>query len=99
MTCQGKSKKTEQWDRFSREVANHIEGYVIQQYGDYPDPMIEGFDMKDLKTQLVRYVGRIGQNSRGLVEAKRDCLKIAHYACFLYNYLKDMDNYEEEAKA
>lgn len=66
----------------------HIEGYVIPQYGDYPDEMIEGFNLVELKSQLKRYVGRIGTGVRGDIEALRDCYKIAHYACFVWKYLE-----------
>ena len=77
------SNKSQQWQGFSEQVDDHIENYVVPQYGDYPDDMAENFTTADIKAQLQRYVGRIGSNARGPVEAHRDCLKIAHYACLL----------------
>lgn len=83
-----KNKKQE-YAAFALEVIDHIENYVIPQYGDYPDAMIDGFTVQDIKAQLTRYVGRIGFNARGQQEAERDCLKIAHYACLLLRKLRE----------
>lgn len=82
-----KNKKQE-YAAFALEVIEHIENYVIPQYGDYPDKMIEGFTVADIKAQLARYVGRIGTNARGQQEAERDCMKMAHYACLLLMKLR-----------
>ncbi len=83
-----KNKKQE-FTSFALEVIDHIENYVIPQYDDYPDEMIENFSVADIKAQLVRYAGRIGSNVRGEKEAERDCLKIAHYACLLLRKLRE----------
>jgi len=83
-----KSKK-KQWMEFSKRVGQHIENYVIPQYGDYPDEMLENFDIQDYKSQLIRYHARIGTNARGPKESMRDCLKIAHYAGYLYDRLSE----------
>ena len=80
--------KLSEWVEFSLEVDDHIENYCIPQYGDYPDEMIEGWTVENIKTQLEKYVKRIGVDVRGVEEAKRDTLKIAHYACLL---LKKID--------
>ena len=80
--------KVIEWYKFAIEVMKHINNYVIPQYGDYPDKMIEDWDIKSIKEQLNRYVKRIGVGSRGLKEELRDALKIAHYACYLYTKLK-----------
>jgi hypothetical protein len=82
------SKKGIEWNEFSDEVEKHINTYVVPQYGDYPDEMIEGFTEQDVKRELERYIRRIGSNSRGVTEALRDAKKIAHYACFLHTKLK-----------
>jgi len=82
-----KTKESE-WDDFSSFVKIHIREYVVPQYGDYPDEMIEDADAIFFKNQLERYVKRIGSGSRGIEEEKRDALKIAHYGCFLFNKLK-----------
>lgn len=83
-----KNKKQE-YAAFALEVIEHIKDYVIPQYGDYPDAMIEGFSIADIKAQLVRYAGRIGSNARGEKEAERDCMKMAHYACLLLMKLRE----------
>ena len=79
--------KTEEWKEFSERVTGHIENYVIPQYGDYPDEMIENWDVKSIQDQLVRYVKRIDTNVRSITEGRRDALKIAHYACYLFDKL------------
>ena len=79
--------KTEEWADFAVKVQEHIREYVVPQYGDYPDDMIDDWDVKSIKDQLVRYIARIGVGIRGDEEAKRDALKIAHYACYLYKKL------------
>jgi len=84
--------KIEEWIGFSEAVETHIKEYVIPQYGDYPDEMIKEFDLRDIQKQLGRYVKRIGSGSRGIEEAIRDSLKIAHYACYLHVKLKEIEN-------
>jgi len=81
--------KEREFAKFALEVIEHIKNYVIPQYGNYPDEMIDGFTIADIKAQLARYVGRIGTNARGQQEAERDCLKIAHYACLLLRKLRE----------
>jgi len=49
--------------------------------------MIDDWDVKSIKDQLVRYVARIEVGIRGDEEAKRDAFKIAHYACYLFKKL------------
>ena len=82
------SKKAGQWVSFSSEVFTHIEEYVIPQYGDFGNDQATGFTSKDIKENLQRYVSRIGVNKRGKVEAIRDAIKIAHYACLLKDKLE-----------
>lgn len=81
--------KLSEWEDFNSEVRLHIMEYVVPQYGDYPDSMIEGADLQFFKNQLDRYVKRIGSNARGIEEAKRDALKIAHYGCFIHTKLSE----------
>jgi len=75
--------KVDEWHNFHNEVHNHIENYCVPQHGDYPDKMIEGMSLRDIKFQIERYAARIGKGARGVDEAERDCLKMAHYACLL----------------
>lgn len=78
-------KKLQQWANFSVLVDDHIRDYVISQYGDYPDKMVEGFTAEKIQMKLESYVSRIGKGQRGHEDQLRDCLKIAHFACYLYN--------------
>lgn len=85
-------KKTAQWIHFANTVEKHIDDYVVPQYGDLPDPMIEDYTEEAIKSKLAHYVGRIGKGMRGPVEAKRDCTKIAHYACYLLEILEKKED-------
>ena len=80
-----------QWNRFSNITANHIRNYVIPQYGDFPDKTIAKFTPEKIQGKLEAYVDRIGKSSRGIEDAKRDCLKIAHFACYLFALLEFND--------
>ena len=81
------SKRSIQWDVFAELVHQHIEDYTVPQYGDAPNEQVKDFIPRDIRHQLSRYVNRINSNIRGMDEAKRDCLKIAHYACYIYEKL------------
>lgn len=83
--------KVHQFRVFSDIVSNHIQEYVIPQYGDFPDKTIAKFSPEKIQGKLESYVDRIGKSSRGLEDAKRDTLKIAHFACYLYAILEKGD--------
>ena len=83
------SRRANQWKWFSAKVLEHIEGYTVPQYGDYPDDLCTGMTVENLRMQLKKYTARLGNNARGQVEGLRDLLKIAHYACMLYS--KEID--------
>lgn len=85
------SKRGEEWAFFSDLVYDHIEKYTVPQYGDVGEDQIGDWDVNDFKTTMKRYANRIGNNARGHEEAKRDCLKMAHYACMMYSKLTDTD--------
>ena len=72
-----------EWADFAKDVLTHVENYTVPQYGDAPDDQASTWDVLEIKSQLSRYVNRIGRNARGEAESRRDCLKIAHYACIL----------------
>ena len=84
--------KIDEWAIFSAAVMDHIDEYVVPQYGDYPDEMIEEFNLRDIQKQLGRYVKRIEFSSRGIEDSIVDSLKIAHYACYLHTKLKEIEN-------
>ena len=83
--------KIKQWRWFAGSVEDHVEGYVIPQYGDFPDKTIAKFTPEKIQGKLEAYVDRIGKSSRGPEDAKRDCLKIAHFANYLYALLTKGD--------
>lgn len=80
--------KQEEWSQFSTEVEGHIVNYCLPQYGDYPDPIVESWTVSSIKSELEKYVRRIGVDIRGKEESERDALKIAHYACYLLKFLR-----------
>ena len=79
--------KLKQWQEFSKKVESHITNYVIPQYGDFPDKTVNKFTPEKIQAKLESYVDRIGKSSRGLEDSKRDALKIAHFASYLYSLL------------
>ena len=83
--------KESQWNKFSFIVSNHIRYYVLPQYGDFPDRQVENFTPEKIQAKLEYYVNRIGKSSRGEEDAKRDCLKLAHFACYLFSLLETGD--------
>lgn len=46
-----------------------------------------GIDQFGQCFKIKAYIARIGTGARGREEAIRDCLKIAHYACYLHAVL------------
>ena len=83
--------KTEQYIQFNHFVLEHIDEYARGQYGDFPDKTIAKFTAEKVQGKLEAYVDRIGKGQRGPEEALRDCLKISHFACYLYALLKHGD--------
>jgi len=88
------SAKSNQWRWFSRLVEQHIEQYVVLQYGDFPDEHIDGMSIEEVKGKMSSYVQRIGKIllTRGKKEAARDILKIAHFCC--YQLAKMVEEYD-----
>lgn len=83
--------KINQWRQFAGLIEDHIKDHVKPQYGDFPDTMVTGFTQEKIQGKLEHYVGRIGKGVRGPEEAARDCLKIAHFAAYLYCLIKHGD--------
>lgn len=84
------TKSGKEWLRFSESVLRHIEEYAVPQYGDKGADMAHEYDIQTLQNQIRKYVGRFDTNARGEQEQMRDLLKIAHYACILYDKLLAM---------
>lgn len=78
------SQRGQDWQVFASEVLSHIEKYTVPQYGDKGEDSATSYKIYDIKTQLKKYTKRMTTNARGEVEAKRDFLKIAHYASLGY---------------
>jgi hypothetical protein len=76
------SMRGEEWMEFANEVLEHIENYTVPQYGDKGDDRASEYDLAVIAEHIGRYRDRIGSNARGSVEARRDMIKIAHYASF-----------------
>ena len=79
-----------EWNRFSIQVDKHIEQYTLEQYGsEEGTEQIDSFTIEDCWTNIQRYYNRRGSNVRGDTERLRDVIKVAHYAQFIYNKLKE----------
>ncbi len=93
------SQKNNQWMKFAKRIGDsHIETYVVPQYGDFPDKTIAKYTPEKIQGKLEAYVDRIGKSSRGPEDAKRDAMKIAHFACLLWHILEygDAQHIEKE---
>lgn len=79
------------WIMFSEQVEKHIVNYTIPQYQseDNHQDQVGAWTAEDCKKAIERYINRFGKNLRGPKEALRDTLKIAHYAQFMYDKLKE----------
>lgn len=77
------SKKTERWNEFSHDMVDHIEDYVIPQYGDDGEDLYAEWQIKDHISQIEKYTRRSGNNKRE-GQAALDLLKIAHHAQMAY---------------
>lgn len=72
------SKQAEKWKVFSANVVEHIENYVVPQYGDEDSEPAKEYDVDDCIKQAQRYLARAKTNQRpeGL---ERDMRKAAHW--------------------
>ena len=89
--------RLDEWASFHPVVTEHIEKYANAQYGDKGNDQLTTFTPADIKSQLQRYVSRIGSDMRGMDNALRDCLKMAHYACVLWHKYNEEE--DERLKA
>lgn len=72
------SAQGDKWDRFAAKVADHIQNYVIPQYGDEGNEPAVEYDARDCVEQAKRYLARFGRSQRQ-GEELRDMLKAAHW--------------------
>lgn len=85
------SIKGNDWTRFNTEVYNHIQTYVIPQYGDKGEDECADYTVEDLVKQIKKYAARQGKNSRP-GQDKLDLIKIAHYAQMTFTLLQEQEN-------
>jgi len=72
------------YSEFSLAVADHINNYVMPQYGEYIEAGTDMLSTSDhpvryCTSMIERYKQRFGRNQRPYNDG-RDCLKRAHYA-------------------
>jgi len=72
------SKKGEKWKKAAEAVLDHVENYVVPQYGDDGQDPATDYDFEDCCKQAERYLRRRKSNSRPGQE-RRDILKTIHW--------------------
>lgn len=72
------SRKTEQWNDFGDAVREHIEFYVIPQYGDIGSDLATDYSTEDCIKQAQKYLARHNTRRRE-GEGRLDLVKAAHY--------------------
>lgn len=80
-----------EWRKFSEQEEKHIIEYTEPQYlsEDKKTDQVNCWTAEECATAMKRYLNRFGSNLRGPKEALRDMLKVAHYAQFAYNKIKE----------
>ncbi|BCH33251.1 hypothetical protein MesoLjLc_51810 [Mesorhizobium sp. L-8-10] len=68
----------DKWKAFSDQVLNHIEEYVIPQYGDEGADLVTDYSPEECLRQTEKYIKRFGRSSRQ-GEELRDLIKAAHF--------------------
>jgi hypothetical protein len=81
------SKKAEAFDRVADKVIDHIDNYVVPQYGDNGDDLATEYTFEDCCKQAERYLKRRNSNSREGQEL-RDVLKSIHWMSIAYERLE-----------
>jgi hypothetical protein len=85
------SNKGSSWSQFSEQVLNHIEEYVVPQYGDEGEDECATYSVEDCIKQIKKYAARNGRNSR-VGQDLVDLLKIAHYAQIAAKMIQEQEN-------
>jgi hypothetical protein len=83
-----RTKRGAEWNEFADKVLTHIDAYTVPQYGDKGEDEIAEWSARDCILTIKKYLARFGRNARA-GQDQVDMLKIAHYACFIYNKLHD----------
>lgn len=79
------------WWGFAGAVENHIENYVIPQYGDADSDMAQDYDATACIEQAKKYIGRFGKNMRPGQE-ELDLLKAADYLMMAWHKMREQKN-------
>jgi hypothetical protein len=82
------SIKLTKWQNFSHKVEDHIEQYVIPQYGDEGVDLATDYSFEECIQNIKRYIARAGKNSRPHQD-ELDMIKIAHYSQMAYFKLQE----------
>jgi len=85
----GVSQRGADWFKFANEVFEHIENYTVPQYGDKGEDRATHYSTQVISDHIDRYRARMGTNARGQIEAKRDMIKVAHYASLEWEKLNN----------
>lgn len=83
--------KINDWEEFSSSVSEHINEYVIPQYGDKGEDECSDYTVEDLVKQIKKYSARQGKNSRP-GQDQLDLIKIAHYAQMAHTLISENNN-------
>lgn len=86
-----RTKRGAEWNVFAEKVLTHIDTYAVPQYGDKGDDQIENWNIDACLLAIKKYTNRSCRNIRE-GQDQLDMLKVAHYACFIYNKLKEENN-------
>ena len=83
------TKRGAEWQVFAEQVLLHIDTYTVPQYGDKGHDDIDNWTISNCFRAIEKYIKRSGTNVRK-GQDKLDILKIAHYACFIYNRMESI---------
>lgn len=78
------SNRELEWVKFSEIVREHVTGYTVPQYGDYPGDQVTDYSEEECVRQIMKYCARYGRGARGPEQEKLDIKKMAHYAAILW---------------
>ena len=86
-----RSKKGAEWKEFADKVLTHVDTYTVSQYGDTGSDRVDELTQRDCIKAIERYCHRFERNARP-GQGKIDIMKIAHYACFIYQKMEEEKN-------
>lgn len=86
-----RTKRGAEWNAFADKVLTHIDAYTVSQYGDKGEDQIDRWSLEGCLLAIEKYCKRNGKNIRP-GQDQLDMLKVAHYACFVFNKLKEENN-------